>query len=624
VVVGPDGTIELVNEQAVRLFGYARTELLGAELSCLIPERLRERHAAHLQRFFAEPAPRPMASGLELVARKKDGGEFAIDVSLSPLRNAHGSSVSAAIRDISERKRAEAASRLNADRFASAMEAMQNAFAMFDGSDRLVHCNAAYRSLFAAAELHPTAGMQRAQLVDAWQKLLDPSSAPHPDGWLAPVRTLELRTRDARSLRLTRGPTRQGDIVEVIWDLSAEEQRAAELRLARAEAEAARGAKSEFLSSMSHELRTPMNSILGFAQLLMRDTKEPLSPRHRERVGHILQSGEHLLRLIDDVLNLARIESGRVPLALEAVSLHEVLSEVVRNLAPMASERSVQLEAAALDPSFPRVLGDRGGVLQIVTSYGSNAIKYNRPHGRVAFTAHASGTAARIQVADTGMGIPVEQHSKLFQAFQRAGQEAGPIAGTGIGLLITKKLTELMDGRVGFESTPGVGSLFWVELPLIAASTRELGNDPRPATAPALTHAVVLYVEDNPANIAFMCDLFEDLEGMKLVTARSATEGLLLTRALRPHVVLMDIDLPDMSGSEALHMLQRSPETATIPVLALTAAASERERKAGMRAGFYRYLTKPLDVDELMKALDSALRHASSMPPGARPPAVVP
>jgi PAS domain S-box-containing protein len=631
IAVGPDGRIELVNEQTVRLFGYTRDELVGAALECLMPKRVRERHASHVQNFFARPVPRPMAVGLELVACRKDGSEFPIEVSLNPIHNERGISVSAAIRDISQRKRTEAEARLNAERFASAMEAMHDAFAVFDADDRLVRCNAAYRRLLAPAGLHPTVGMKREQLLDSWLSLLDPASVPDTVGWRAnwlsaahdQMTSLDLRTRDQRSLRVTGHPTGQGDFVEVVWDLTDDEQRAAELRLARVEAEAASTAKSEFLSSMSHELRTPMNSILGFAQLLARDSKEPLSPRHRERVGHILQSGEHLLRLIDDVLDLARVESGRIPVSSEPVDLRDVLRELVRTLAPMASERSVHLESKALAPDFPLILCDRVRLLQILMNFGSNAIKYNHPHGLVTFSAVARGTCIRVQVEDTGMGIAVDQQSKLFQAFQRAGQEAGPIEGTGIGLLITKKLAELMSGSVGFESTPLQGSAFWVELPLSAAGTGAHEPSVRPvsnAPVASATRGLVLYVEDNPANIAFMCDLFEDLEGMKLVTARSAAEGLMLTRSLHPQVILMDINLPDMSGSQTLQALQQSPNTARIPVIALTAAASERDRRAGLQAGFYRYLTKPLDVEQLMTALDSALRHASGTRQSSHPP----
>jgi PAS domain S-box-containing protein len=619
VVVGPDGRIELVNEQTVKLFGYARAELLGASLECLLPEGLRERHAAHVQRFFVHPVPRPMASSLELVARRKDGGQFPIEVSLSPLHNDQRISVSAAIRDITQRKRTEAESRLNAERFASAMEAMHDAFAIFDSQARLVRCNAAYRGLLAPTQLQVAIGMERTLLIEAWLSLRDTNITLDLDAWRSAghdeVTTLDLRTRDRRSLRLTSHPTGGGDFVEVVWDLTEDEQRATELRLARAEAEAASSAKSEFLSSMSHELRTPMNSILGFAQLLMRDAREPLSTRHRERVGHILQSGEHLLRLIDDVLDLSRIESGRVPMSSEPVRPQEVLQEVIRTLAPIASEHNVQLESVALDPALPCVLGDRVRVMQILMNFGSNAIKYNRPQGRVTFGAHLRGAELRMQVEDTGMGIATDQQSKLFQAFQRAGQEAGPIEGTGIGLLITKKLAELMNGRVGFESTPAVGSVFWVELPLSAASESMVARDTYPPGA-ALpirpVRGVVLYIEDNLPNIAFMRDLFDDIEGMELVTARSATEGLVLTRALCPQVILMDINLPDMSGSQALQVLRRSPETADIPVIALTAAASDRDRKAGLQVGFYRYITKPIDVEELMKALDAALRHAGT------------
>jgi signal transduction histidine kinase/ActR/RegA family two-component response regulator len=421
-----------------------------------------------------------------------------------------------------------------------------------------------------------------------------------------------VRLRDGRSLRINDRRTAEGGLVKTIWDTTQDERLAHELREARAAAEAASAAKSGFLSAMSHELRTPLNAILGFAQLLTRDKREPLSERHRDRAEHILRGGEHLLRLINDILDLSRIEAGRISISLEPVGVAEVLEEVRRTLEPIAARQGISLEIAALPDPLPMVITDRTRFAQILMNLGGNAIKYNRPAGSARFEVAASAAGSvRVTVIDTGIGVPLAQQDKLFQPFQRAGQEAGPIEGTGIGLVITKRLAELMHGAVGFRSVPDQGSAFWVEMPVhvSAAAPAPIAPAREPAAAPQRGHAhhLVLYVEDNPANVVFMRDLMSTLEGIELVTLPTAELGVELARARQPALVLMDINLPGMSGLDALRTLQASPETAHIPVIALTAAASERERQRGMEAGFYRYLTKPVRVDELIDAVEALL-----------------
>lgn len=620
VVVDTDERILYVNFQTEALFGYQRSELLGQKLDFLIPERFRSGHAGHVARFFSRPSKRPMGSGLELFGRHQSGREIAIEVSLSPVRGAKGPMVSAAIRDISERKRIEAQAKLNADRLASAVESIQDAFALFDSEHRLVLCNSVYRRMFGDLLSGPLVGRTHDELLKAWmQDLAFPSEDERARfqneriaAWRDPKGAFDVRTRDGRRLRVSDRRTVEGGVVRTIWDLTVDMELAEALQDARATAEAASAAKSEFLSSMSHELRTPLNAILGFAQLLRRDKKSPISERHLERVDQILKGGEHLLRLIDDILDLSRIESGNISISTEPVDVTDVLESVRTTLEPIAARVGLTLEIDAVPADIPLLSADRTRFVQILMNYGSNAIKYNRPHGKVRFTVSKSdGELVRVTVTDTGMGIARDKQDKLFQPFQRAGQETGPIEGTGIGLVITKRLAELMRGAVGFRSTPGEGSQFWVDMPAHSA-----GLPAGRATAPAAIGAEraqgvrrkrILYVEDNPANVAFMKDLLGVFESIHLVTVPTAEMGVEIARETPPAVIIMDINLPGMSGLDALRVLQTYPETARIPVIALTAAASARDRQRGEQAGFYRYLTKPVRVDELESALEGLL-----------------
>ncbi len=622
VITDQDGLIQIVNMQTEKLFGYPRAELIGQPLELLIPERFRHGHSEHLRRYFRSPTARPMGSGLELYGRCKDGTELPIEVSLSPHRRQGKTTVSASIRDISERKRLEAAARLNADRLTSAVDAIQDAFALFDADDRLVLCNSSYWHLLHADSSAAVVGKSFLELFDGWTGDMEFDDELARLRWRdeqvarrrqLPTNVFDVRLRDGRRMRVIERHTPEGGIVKTIWDLTSEEMRAEELREARAAAEAASDAKSEFLASMSHELRTPMNAILGFAQLLQRDRREPLSERHRERVGHILTGGEHLLRLIDDVLDLARIEAGRVSVFTESVQLAAVLEDVRKTLEPLATRNEVSLKVESCAATTSTLAVDRTRFAQILMNFGSNAIKYNRRGGHVVFRCSLpSRGLARVTVVDDGVGIPLDKQSKLFTPFQRAGQEAGPIEGTGIGLVITRRLASLMGGDVGFRSEPGLGSEFWVDMPLKVALSQPVAARPNPMSTPPWTRPanerLLLYVEDNPANVLFMRDFVGSFEHTELLTAATAEEGIVLARARLPAAILMDINLPGMSGLDALRTLRADERTAHIPVIALTAAATERDRDLGAQAGFFRYLTKPVRVDELTAALEQVFR----------------
>ncbi|SFB24771.1 PAS domain S-box-containing protein [Collimonas sp. OK607] len=399
-----------------------------------------------------------------------------------------------------------------------------------------------------------------------------------------------------------------------------------ELENAKAAAEKANLAKSDFLSSMSHELRTPLNAVLGFAQLMASDTPPP-SQTQKPSIDQILQAGWYLLRLINEILDLAMVESGKVTLSQESMSLTEVIQDCQAMIEPQAQKRGVQMTFPLLDDLF-YVHADRTRVKQVMVNLLSNAIKYNQVDGKVIVKCAMSGKdRVRVSVTDTGAGLAPEQLAQLFQPFNRLGQESSIEEGTGIGLVVTKQLVELMGGVIGVESNVGVGSVFWVELP--ASSAPELVFDDIDknhahqldhVTAHALqSQRTLLYVEDNPANLVLVEQLIARRGDLKLLTAINGHLGIQMARVHQPDVILMDINLPGISGYGALRILQADSATAHIPIMALSANAVPRDIQKGMDAGFFRYLTKPIDVIEFMDALDVALRHAEQigLPSGA-------
>ncbi|PIQ37217.1 MAG: hybrid sensor histidine kinase/response regulator [Lysobacterales bacterium CG17_big_fil_post_rev_8_21_14_2_50_64_11] len=395
-------------------------------------------------------------------------------------------------------------------------------------------------------------------------------------------------------------------------DNSVRKQVELDLNAAMAAAEQANLAKSDFLSSMSHELRTPLSAILGFAQLLESGTPQP-TPTQQRSIAQILQAGWYLLDLINEVLDLAMIESGKLSLSLEPVALADVLHECRAMIEPQAKERGISVSFVQIDaPHFVRA--DRTRVKQVLINLLSNAIKYNRPDGTVTVECIALGSDhVRIRVADTGIGLDCEQLQSLFQPFNRLGQEASSEQGTGIGLVVCKRLIEWMGGAIGVESTPATGSVFWVDLLRTAQGHTGVGTAPsEPAVAVAVPaqSSTLLYIEDNPANLMLVEDLMLRRPDIRLLSARDASSGIEIARSAIPDVILMDINLPGISGIQALRILAEDPLTAHIPVLALSANAMPRDIEKGVQAGFFRYLTKPIKVREFMNTLDMTLEYA--------------
>jgi len=382
----------------------------------------------------------------------------------------------------------------------------------------------------------------------------------------------------------------------------------AAMKDAKEEAERANAAKSDFLSRMSHELRTPLNAILGFGQLLESDTEHPLTQTQIGNIREILQGGNHLLHLINEVLDLSRIESGRLEIYLEAVNIAPLIESCMKQLQSLADKHAISF---MLDLSDMWVMADAVRLKQVMINLLSNAIKYNREGGRIQVSCFApAGQRLRISVQDSGNGIPAAMLSRLFQPFERMATAYEGEEGTGIGLALSKMLVEAMHGKIGVYSVPGTGSTFWFELPLCepdVPGAKPLGEGAADTGKSAAGQYKVLYVEDNPANLRLVQKILDTRKNVQLLAAANAEVGLEVAMYGQPDLILLDINLPGMGGFEAIQQLKINPVTRDIPVIAVTSNAMARDIERGRAAGFAEYLTKPLDVKKFLQMLDQYL-----------------
>ncbi|MCK5444365.1 MAG: PAS domain-containing protein [Rhodospirillaceae bacterium] len=399
----------------------------------------------------------------------------------------------------------------------------------------------------------------------------------------------------------------------VVMDVTNRKAAEEGMRLAKEEADQANSAKSDFLSSMSHELRTPMNAILGFGQMLEYNPKEPLTGAQKESVDHIMKGGQHLLELINDVLDLAKIESGKTDLSIEDISISEILDECLSLITPMADARGIKIIVEDGVSKSGHIRADHTRFKQSLLNLMSNAVKYNREKGSITIDCKPTlDDMLHISVTDTGEGISSDDFEDLFAPFNRLSAENSDIEGTGIGLTITKQLIERMNGHIGVRSEVGKGSTFWIKLPL----AEEKHFDTVASGPKALDQVVkqlpdisgtVLYVEDNPANLQLMELIIDRVDGLSMISAHNAELGIELAKSKKPNLIILDINLPGMDGFQALKRLTALEEIKNTPIIALSANATSKDIEKGIKAGFRKYLTKPILVEEVVDTIKELL-----------------
>ena len=641
------GVIQIFNVGAERMLGYVAADVVNkitpAEISD--PQEVITRAKALSFELGTSITPgldalvfkasRGSEDIYELTYIRKDGSRFAAVVSVTALRDAQGRIIGYLLigTDNTARKQVEAEQkkldqRLRDQQFytRSLIESNIDAIMTTDSQGIITDVN---------QQMGALTGCTRDELIGAPFKnyFTDPERAEASIKLVLSQKKvanyeLTARARDGKETVVSynattfydRDRTLQGvfaaarDVTERKRLDQALQDKNVELERAKIATEKANLAKSDFLSSMSHELRTPLSAILGFAQLMESDSP-PATPSQKARIDEILQAGWYLLKLINEILDLAQIESGKLSLSTEPVSLAEVMFECRAMIEPQGQKRGIKMTFPQFDiPCF--VSADRTRLKQVLINLLSNAIKYNQPGGTVVveFTT-STPERTRISVRDTGAGLPPEKLLQLFQPFNRLGQEGSAEEGTGIGLVMSKRVVELMGGVIGVESTVGVGSVFWFELSSAAAPQPAVDRTEPTAVAQAQGQhgaplRTLLYVEDNPANLKLVEQLIARRPDIRLLSAVNGNLGIELARANQPEVILMDINLPGISGIEALKILREDPVTAHIPVVALSANAMQRDIDKGLQAGFFWYLTKPIKVKEFMDVLDAALEFA--------------
>ena len=611
--VDREGRIVLANSLASEMFRCRLDELIGKSVDDFVPSRFRGRHPGHREHYQAKPAMRPMGSGLDLWARRADGSEFPVDITLSPLDTKDGPQVLSVVRDMTDRMRIEEDLR----RQSQLIEASHDAIIVREPGGRILQWNAGAQETYgwSAAEAlgHVTHTLFQTGFpvsLDEVEAALDRGGRwdgelrhTRRDGARIAVESRHILVRGADEtpvavLEINRDMTLRKQAEEAIAALNAKLGATnKELELRNREVERANRMKSEFLASMSHELRTPLNAIIGFSDLLAEQTAGALSPKQQRFVNHIQQGARHLLALINDILDLSKVEAGRLELNRENVPVAVVLADSLTSIRPAAAAKTIAVHSS-IGPDVT-VFADRIRFKQILFNLLSNAVKFTPDGGRIWVEAAERRGRLTVSVSDTGLGIPLEEQEAIFDAFHQAGATTKGIKeGTGLGLAITKRLVEEHGGRIWVESEPGKGARLSFTMPSGRALPEDAARNDAGAgeTWPPRERPLVLVVDDEAPARELLASWLEP-EGYQLITAGSSAEALAKAAEHVPDAITLNMLMPGKGGWDTLYALKKTPVTAAIPVIVVTVVD---EPKIGLALGAAEYLVKPVDKDVLL------------------------
>jgi len=624
------GKITFVNEKFCEISGYTSKELIGESYRHLKSDR-------HPQ-FFYQELWKTITKGKvwhgTICNRNKNGEEYWLETTIVPFldEDGHPYQYVAAETDITNLYNSE-------ERLVRSQEFANIGSWEWDVKTGGVYWSEQTALLFGKSKefeadyesfINVIYADDRAAVIEAINKCIDTGAefdiehrVQQPDNAIRWVheRGNVMRDKDGRAKKM----------LGVVQDVTKRKEAEEIILHARDAAENANRAKSKFLSSMSHELRTPMNAIIGFGQLLLMEDDE-LTDRQSDNVHEILKASNHLLGLINEVLNLAKIEAGKIELSIDAVNLGDVLVESIGLVVPLIDKKGIDIkieypgESVSIESLLghgPVVRADASRLKQVMLNLLSNAVKYNHDNGSIEVRCHTNKTTVRVEVIDTGIGISEELQEELFMAFNRLGAEQGDIEGSGIGLVITKNIIELMGGDIGVESEPGKGSKFWITLPVDRESkplpkadvvSMDMTHKPEEQDGQVSRKIYkILYVEDNPANLRLVSRVMSARSDIHLLTAPEPLSGIELAYEHKPDLVLLDINLPGMSGYDVLRKIRDHDDLSGTPVIAISANAMPNDIDKGYQAGFDEFITKPIDIQKLLNAVNESFRKVSGL-----------